>query len=192
MGNFLDVTIPESSQSLVVGLHKSGKTSLLMKYEKWDSDPNEIAAEAPDMTAPQSVVKYFEIRATADLTICFTDISGHPSARDEWVSYPNSYDYDSVIWVVDSTSDDHSLEESGKELAKLMTHDRLKDKLLFVLATKQDDEEKSVSVPELVKRLRLDKYKRKFVFSVSSHTGLGMQDAWNKLVRETNRIVRHR
>jgi GTPase SAR1 family protein len=192
MGNFLDVSIPESSQSLVVGLKGSGKSSILMKYEKWDADPDEAAIDAPDLNAPQAVVKYFELRATADLQICFTDISGDQSVREEWKNYADKYDYDSVIWVVDSTSDEDSLNESATALENLMANPRLKDKLLFVLASKQDDEEKSLPITEIAKKLRLDKYKKKFIFSVSARTGLGMKDAWNRLVKEVTRVVKRR
>jgi len=109
MGNFFDYEPPETSNVLVVGLKGSGKSSLMLAVERLEMNEQQVKLsqvrwiyvlplflycncciqdqQAAAAGQPQPAARYFDYRVTAELNICFTDLSGDPTVRSDWKSY---------------------------------------------------------------------------------------------------------
>eukprot|EP01122_Echinamoeba_exundans_P011792 TRINITY_DN4813_c0_g3_i1.p1 TRINITY_DN4813_c0_g3~~TRINITY_DN4813_c0_g3_i1.p1 ORF type:complete len:214 (-),score=40.12 TRINITY_DN4813_c0_g3_i1:110-751(-) len=190
----LDYEPPSTGNVVVLGCHKSGKTSLLTKLEKIDMTPEQLAAEIPEQPAdtPTSALKYFDIKMSDKLELCIADLSGHPSVREMWRQQVESYVYDCVVWVVDGT-DRSKLDEARMELDRMMTLLALKNRPVVVVVTKRDlPAEQQIPTDEITKKLKLQSFAKKWIFSVSAVTGEGVQDAFDRVVKVVRRIVRIR
>jgi len=104
--------------------------------------------------------------------------------------YCPQYDYDALVWVVDSADRD-KITESADKLAEVMGMDVLRNKLLFVVGTKQDLDG-ALPAPELVRRLKLGNYSSKWTFAVSSTTTVGLKEAVDRMGKEVRRYIRRK
>lgn len=109
---------------LLLGLDNAGKTTILFNLKL-----GEVVASVPTVGFNVEKLEYKNVEFSA------WDVGGQDKIRRLWKHY---YDgTDALIYVVDS-SDTDRIEESRKELAKLLDADELKDASVLVYANKQD------------------------------------------------------
>lgn len=185
----LDYEPPSTGNVLVIGCHKSGKTSLLTKLEKIDMEADHLAAEVEETHGPTSALRYFDIKLSDKVELCIADLSGDPTVRDMWREQAEKFVYDCVVWVVDGTDRD-KLEESRAELDRMMSLVALKNRPLVVCVSKRDLD--GVTTEEITKKLKLQSYPQKWIFGCSAVDGQGIQDAFDRVVKMVRRVIRAR
>ncbi|KAL1531434.1 ADP-ribosylation factor-related protein 1-like [Salvia divinorum] len=169
---------------LILGIDKSGKTTLL---EKLKSQYSNLEGLPPDRIVPTVGLNIGRIEVS-NSKLAFWDLGGQLGLRSIWEKY-----YDeahAVIYVVDAASPSR-FEDSKSALEKALRHEDLQGAPVLILANKQDLEE-AVSTDELAQYLDINKLDgRDFKFqAVSAFEGLGIKEGVNWLVDAMERSKR--
>lgn len=169
---------------LILGIDKSGKTTLL---EKLKSQYSNTEGLPPDRIVPTVGLNIGRIEVS-NTKLAFWDLGGQLGLRSIWEKY-----YDeahAVIYVVDAECTSR-FEDSKSALEKVLQHEDLQGAPVLILANKQDLEE-AVSTDELSQYLdikKLDERDYKFQ-AVSAFDGLGIKEGVNWLVDAMERSKR--
>lgn len=169
---------------LILGIDKSGKTTLL---EKLKSQYSNTEGLPPDRIVPTVGLNIGRIEVS-NTKLAFWDLGGQLGLRSIWEKY-----YDeahAVIYVVDAACTSR-FEDSKSALEKVLQHEDLQGAPVLILANKQDLEE-AVSTDELSQYLdikKLDERDYKFQ-AVSAFDGLGIKEGVNWLVDAMERSKR--
>ncbi|KAM7399224.1 hypothetical protein PAMP_018510 [Pampus punctatissimus] len=162
----------KQAQVLMLGLDGSGKTTLLYKLKY-----NESVVTVP--TVGFNVETLETDRSSPGLTVW--DVGGQRKMRPHWRHH--YADTAGVVFVVDS-ADQKRLEETRKELHRVLRYESLRGVPLVVLANKQDL--RGAQSPEAL-CLRLD-LKRMcegrawFIQPCSAITGMGLEEGFRRIV----------
>ncbi|XP_047967408.1 ADP-ribosylation factor-related protein 1-like [Salvia hispanica] len=169
---------------LILGIDKSGKTTLL---EKLKSQYSNLEGLPPDRIVPTVGLNIGRIEVS-NTKLAFWDLGGQLALRSIWEKY-----YDeahAVIYVVDAACPSR-FEDSKSALEKALRHEDLQGAPVLILANKQDLEE-AVSTDELAQYLDINKLDgRDFKFqAVSAFDGSGIKEGVNWLVDAMQRSKR--
>ncbi|KAG6390181.1 hypothetical protein SASPL_151663 [Salvia splendens] len=169
---------------LILGIDKSGKTTLL---EKLKSQYSNLEGLPPDRIVPTVGLNIGRIEVS-NTKLAFWDLGGQLGLRSIWEKY-----YDeahAVIYVVDAACPSR-FEDSKSALEKALRHEDLQGAPVLILANKQDLEE-AASTDELAQYLDINKLDgRDFKFqAVSAFDGLGIKEGVNWLVDAMERSKR--
>ncbi|CAD8183558.1 unnamed protein product [Paramecium octaurelia] len=148
---------------LILGLDKSGKTTILYKLHS-----NELIQTAPTMGFNVETLTYKNLKFQA------WDLGGQNDLRIYWKCYyPNT---NGIIYVIDSF-DEGRLKTSKEELMNILQSQELKDVPLLILANKQDMQG-ALSETQICEFLKLEvKKTRKWtIVKCSALTGLGLNE----------------
>lgn len=117
--------VPKKITLATLGLNNAGKTTII----------SALGGEIVSNTTP--TVGFTPVHFhTEDYDICLFDLGGAANFRSVWVHYfPDCH---GLIYVVDSASDDSTLEESLKVLQDTLSNPYMKDKPVLILANKKD------------------------------------------------------
>ncbi|XP_074864160.1 ADP-ribosylation factor-like protein 13A [Carettochelys insculpta] len=127
---------------LVVGLDRTGKTSLIVEIQRV------LSCEVLPMTKPHET----ELRV-GRFEVSLVDLSGGQRLRGTWRNHYGTAH--GIIFVLDS-SDVLRMEEARRTLGRLLAHPRISGKPLLLLANKQDKVDALLPC-ELIERLSLEK-----------------------------------
>ena len=114
---------------IILGLDGAGKTAIYNKLRGADIDYKELKA-----TTGFNTVKV-QYDGDKNLTMDLWEIGGAKTIRSFWKNY--SSNKDGLIYVIDST-DSGRLDETTKELKKLVKEKSLSEVPILVIASKQD------------------------------------------------------
>jgi len=106
---------------LVLGTDGAGKTTFLNRYEH----PQEDIPVKPTVAYK---VRVFKVKG---VTLNVWDVSGKESTRSLWKHYYKEGRTDAIIWVVDSSASEESIEESRDCLEGAMMDPALSGKRIF-------------------------------------------------------------
>lgn len=169
---------------LILGVDKSGKTTLLEKlkliYLKGEGLP-------PDRIVPTVGLNIGRIEdANAKLT--FWDLGGQVGLRTIWDKYYQ--EAHAIIYVVDAAAAS-SFEDAKSALEKVLRHEDLKGAPLLIFANKQDLPG-VIANEELTKHLHLKELdERPYMFqAVSAYDGRGIKSGVDWLVEQMERSKR--
>ncbi|CAI5744014.1 unnamed protein product [Peronospora destructor] len=109
---------------LMLGLDNAGKTTILKKFMGQD-----ITEISPTLGFD---IQTFEYK---DFKLNVWDVGGQQTIRSYWRNYFEQTD--GLVWVVDS-ADRRRLESCKRELANLLTQEKLAGATLLIFANKQD------------------------------------------------------
>lgn len=117
--------VPKKITLATLGLNNAGKTTII----------SALGGEIVANTTP--TVGFTPVHFhTEDYDICLFDLGGAANFRSVWVHYfPDCH---GLIYVVDSASDDATLEESLKVLQETLMNPYMKEKPVLILANKKD------------------------------------------------------
>jgi ADP-ribosylation factor related protein 1 len=169
---------------LILGIDKSGKTTLL---EKLKSQYSKIEGLPPDRIVPTVGLNIGRIEAS-NTKLVFWDLGGQSGLRSIWEKYYE--EAHAVIYVVDAACTSR-FEETKSALEKVLRHEDLQGAPLLILANKQDLAE-ALSAEELARYLdlkRLDERACTFE-AVSAHDGMGIKESVDWLVEVMERSKR--
>ena len=148
---------------LMIGLDGAGKTTMLYKLTL-----GEVVSTIPTIG--------FNVETVYHKNVSFTvwDIGGQDKLRPLWRHYYSNTA--AIIYVVDS-SDRDRIEDSERELAKMMEEEELREAALLVFANKQDLPNAMTAV-EITDKLGLNKLenRRWFIQSACATTGDGLYE----------------
>lgn len=169
---------------LILGIDKSGKTTLL---EKLKSQYSNVEGLPPDRIVPTVGLNIGRIEAS-NTKLVFWDLGGQPGLRSIWEKYYE--EAHAVIFVVDASLPSR-FEESKSALEKVLRHEDLLGAPLLILANKQDLGE-ALSAEELARYLDLKKLdERAYSYeAVSAYDGLGIKESVDWLVEAMERSKR--
>ncbi|KAJ4772209.1 ADP-ribosylation factor-related protein 1 [Rhynchospora pubera] len=169
---------------LILGIHQSGKTTLL---EKLKSIYSKIEGLPPDRILPTVGLNIARIDAS-NAKLVFWDLGGQVGLRTIWEKYYE--EAHAIIYVIDASSP-NSFHDARSALEKVLRHRDLQGAPLLILANKQDVAE-AVSAEELERYLDLkDLDERPYVFqSVSAYEGTGIKFSIDWLVDAMERSKR--
>ncbi|KAJ4847450.1 hypothetical protein Tsubulata_042102 [Turnera subulata] len=169
---------------LILGIDKSGKTTLLEKLKAVYSNSEGLP---PDRIVPTVGLNLANIEAS-NRKLIFWDLGGQPGLRPIWEKYYE--ESHAVIYVIDASCPSR-FEDSKSALEKVLRHDDLQGAPLLILANKQDLPG-AVSAEELARYLDLKKLdERVFMFeAVSGYNGLGIKESVEWLVEVMERSKR--
>ncbi|XP_029302038.1 ADP-ribosylation factor-like protein 14 [Cottoperca gobio] len=162
----------KQAQVLMLGLDGSGKTTLLYKLKY-----NESVVTVP--TVGFNVETLETDRSSPSLTVW--DVGGQRKMRPHWRHYYT--DTDGLVFVVDSW-DQKRLDESRKELNRVLRSESLRGVPLVILANKQDlQRAQSPEVLCLTLDLgRLCEGRTWFIQPCSATTGMGLEEGFRRIV----------
>ncbi|KAH6783917.1 GTP-binding protein 1 [Perilla frutescens var. hirtella] len=169
---------------LILGIDKSGKTTLL---EKLKSQYSISEGLPPDRIVPTVGLNIGRIEVS-NTKLAFWDLGGQLGLRSIWEKYYE--EAHAVIYVVDAACPSR-FEDSKSALEKVLRHEDLQGAPVLILANKQDLEE-AVSTDELSRYLDVNKLdERIYKFqAVSAFDGLGIKEGVNWLVDAMGRSKR--
>ncbi|XP_027932112.1 ADP-ribosylation factor-related protein 1 [Vigna unguiculata] len=169
---------------LILGIDKSGKTTLL---EKMKSVYSNIEGIPPDRIIPTVGLNIGRMEV-ANSKLVFWDLGGQPGLRSIWEKYYE--EAHAVIFVIDAGSPSR-FEDAKSALEKVLRHEDLQGAPLLILANKQDLPE-AVSAEELARYLDLKKLdERVYMFeAVSAYDGMGIRESAEWLVEVMERSKR--
>ncbi|KAM7413011.1 hypothetical protein PAMA_020411 [Pampus argenteus] len=162
----------KQAQVLMLGLDGSGKTTLLYKLKY-----NESVVTVP--TVGFNVETLETDRSSPGLTVW--DVGGQRKMRPHWRHH--YADTAGVVFVVDS-SEQKRLEETRKELHRVLRYESLRGVPLVVLANKQDVRG-ALSPETLCQRLELKQMcegRAWFIQPCSAITGVGLEEGFRRIV----------
>jgi ADP-ribosylation factor protein 1 len=154
----------------MVGLDKSGKTSLLYKLKL-----GEIVTTIP--TIGFNVESINLALDDGPIEVTLWDLGGNAKIRALWKFYYASSD--AIFFVID-ISDPERIPEAKMEILKLLEEEELKYTPIFILATKSD--EAKMTTDQLIESLELP------VFSKSIHLVSSFSPDHDKLL-ETFKLI---
>ncbi|CAD6217056.1 unnamed protein product [Miscanthus lutarioriparius] len=175
---------------LILGVHKSGKTTLLEKlksiYLKGEGLPH-------DRIVPTVGLNIGRIE-DANVKLVFWDLGGQPGLRTIWEKYYE--EAHAVIYVIDSASAS-SFEDAKSALEKVLRHEDLHGAPILIFANKQDSPA-AVTEEELARHLHLKELdERPCMFQAGSafdgsflHFRTGIKHGVDWLVEEMERSKR--
>ncbi|KAM7400680.1 hypothetical protein PAMA_005060 [Pampus argenteus] len=160
---------------LLLGLDNAGKSTLLYKL-KHDVNVNTVPTIGFN-------VEMFEARKNMKrIALTVWDVGGQVKMRQYWRNFHQ--DTAAVVFVVDS-SDGKRLQEARRELENTLRSDQLRHRPLMVVANKQDVDG-ALTATEIKDQLHLRKTcsdRDWFVQPCSSSTGVGVEEAFRRLVQ---------
>jgi ADP-ribosylation factor protein 6 len=152
---------------LMLGLDNAGKTTILYKLKL-----GKTSKTVPTVGFNVETVKH------KNISFAVWDCGGQERIRPLWRHYFTGTN--ALIYVVDS-SDINRLEESKKELSRVINDKELANCLLIVLANKQDVNG-SIKPKELIERFELNKLTGQHTWSVVptiATDGTGLMETLN-------------
>lgn len=169
---------------LILGIEKSGKTTLLEKLKSLYSD---LEGLPPDRIVPTVGLNIGRVEA-ANAKLVFWDLGGQMGLRTIWEKYYE--EAHAVIYVIDAACPS-SFEDSKSALEKVLRHEDLRGAPLLILASKQDLPS-SVSSEDVARYLDLKELdERPYMFeAVSAYDGRGVKFAIDWLVEVMERSKR--
>mmetsp|Transcript_116388 Transcript_116388/g.217892 ORF Transcript_116388/g.217892 Transcript_116388/m.217892 type:complete len:186 (+) Transcript_116388:72-629(+) len=161
----------KEARILMLGLDNAGKTTILKKLSEED-----ITHVMP--------TQGFNVKSLVHegFKLNVWDIGGQKTIRPYWSNYFESSD---VLGYVIDSSDRRRLEESGQELAELLSEDKLGGVPLLVFANKQDLLQAILPV-EISEALKLNEIKDRAwtIQACSAKNGDGLQEGMEWLVTQ--------
>nr|PNR30361.1 hypothetical protein PHYPA_026677 [Physcomitrium patens] len=169
---------------LILGIDKSGKTTLLEKLKTLYSD---IEGLPPDRIVPTVGLNIGRVEAHKTKLI-FWDLGGQLGLRSIWEKYYE--EAHAVVYVVDSASRNR-FEDTKSALEKVVRHPDLQGAPILVFANKQDLPN-AVNAEELSRYLELKDQKsvQLRVQGISAYEGTGIQEGVLWLVEAMKNNVR--
>lgn len=169
---------------LILGIDKSGKTTLL---EKLKSIYSNLEGLPPDRIVPTVGLNIGRVELP-NAKLVFWDLGGQLGLRSIWEKYYE--EAHAVVFVIDAASPSR-FEDSKSALEKVLRNDDLQGAPLLVLANKQDLSE-AVSAEELARYLDLKKLDERVTMfeAVSAYDGLGIRESVEWLVEVMERSKR--
>ncbi|KAM9317814.1 ADP-ribosylation factor-like protein 14 [Pholidichthys leucotaenia] len=162
----------KQAQVLMLGLDRSGKTTLLYKLKY-----NESVVTVP--TVGFNVETVETERSSLELTVW--DVGGQRKMRPHWKHH--YADTAGLMFVVDSW-DQKRLDEARKELHRVLKYESLRGVPLVVLANKQDLSG-ALGPEELCLKLDLRRVcngRGWFIQPCSAATGMGLEEGFRRIV----------
>ncbi|XP_039142588.1 ADP-ribosylation factor-related protein 1 [Dioscorea cayenensis subsp. rotundata] len=169
---------------LILGIDKSGKTTLLEKLKSLYSN---LEGLPPDRIVPTVGLNIGRLEA-AQSKLVFWDLGGQIGLRTIWEKYYE--EAHAIIYVIDAASLS-SFESSKSALEKVLRHEDLRGAPLLILANKQDLPG-AVSAEELARYLDLKELdERLYMFeAISAYDGMGIKNSIEWLVEVMERSKR--
>ncbi|OWM75627.1 ADP-ribosylation factor-related protein 1 [Punica granatum] len=169
---------------LILGIDKSGKTTLL---EKLKSIYSNLEGLPPDRIVPTVGLNIGRV-ALPNAKLVFWDLGGQPGLRSIWEKYYE--EAHAVVFVIDAACPSR-FEDSKSALEKVLRNDELQGAPVLILANKQDLPE-AVSTEELARYLDLKKLDERVSMyeAVSAYDGLGIRESVEWLVEVMERSKR--
>jgi len=162
-------------QALILGLDHAGKSTLLEQMRSMYSGTRPPNTMKIPPTVGLNIGKFDVDKAT----MVFWDLGGQVSLRVLWDKYFS--DAHAVVYVIDA-ADGKRLEESRKEIEKLLVDPDLLDAPLLIMANKQDLKE-ALAADEIKKTMNLQVGKRPMLVQpISALNGRGVQEGLNWLL----------
>ncbi|NXA48888.1 ARL14 protein, partial [Nothocercus julius] len=155
---------------LILGLDSAGKSTLLYRL-KYNDD---------FLTIPTIGFNVDMIETQKDFTLTFWDVGGQQKMRQLWGSFLENTD--GLLYVVDS-SDKQRLEESKKELERVLRSEFIKNVPVVLLANKQDLPG-ALNAEEVTRRFNMKKYcsdRNWYVQPCCAITGEGLSEALKRV-----------
>ncbi|NWI14643.1 ARL14 protein, partial [Crypturellus soui] len=155
---------------LMLGLDSAGKSSLLYRF-KYNDD---------FLTIPTIGFNVDMIESQKDFTLTFWDVGGQHKMRQLWGSFLE--DTDGLLYVVDS-ADHKRMEESKKELERVLRSEVIKNVPVVLLANKQDLPG-ALNAEEVTRRFHMKKYcsdRNWYVQPCCAITGEGLSEALKRV-----------
>ncbi|VDN52833.1 unnamed protein product [Dracunculus medinensis] len=153
---------------LMVGLDAAGKTTILYKMKL-----GEIVTTIPTIGFNVETVEYKNISFTV------WDVGGQDKIRPLWRHYFQNTQ--GLIFVVDS-NDRERIEESCRELHKMLEEDELRDAILLIFANKQDLPN-AMTAAELTEKLALHNLRSRqwYIQAACATAGHGLYEGFDWL-----------
>lgn len=169
---------------LILGIDKSGKTTLLEKLKSLYSN---LEGLPPDRIVPTVGLNIGRLEA-AQAKLVFWDLGGQIGLRTIWEKYYE--EAHAIIYVIDAASPS-TFESSKSALEKVLRHEDLRGAPLLILANKQDLPG-AVSAEELARYLDLKELdERLYMFeAISAYDGMGIKNSIEWLVEVMERSKR--
>ncbi|KAK4749704.1 hypothetical protein SAY87_027153 [Trapa incisa] len=169
---------------LVLGIEKSGKTTLLEKLKSLYSN---LEGLPPDRIVPTVGLNIGRVELP-NAKLVFWDLGGQPGLRSIWEKYYE--EAHAVVFVIDASCPSR-FEDSKSALEKVLRNDDLQGAPLLILANKQDLPE-AVSTEELALYLDMKKLDERVSMyeAVSAYDGLGIRESVEWLVEVMERSKR--
>ncbi|KAK4799558.1 hypothetical protein SAY86_024923 [Trapa natans] len=169
---------------LVLGIEKSGKTTLLEKLKSLYSN---LEGLPPDRIVPTVGLNVGRVELP-NAKLVFWDLGGQPGLRSIWEKYYE--EAHAVVFVIDASCPSR-FEDSKSALEKVLRNDDLQGAPLLILANKQDLPE-AVSTEELALYLDMKKLDERVSMyeAVSAYDGLGIRESVEWLVEVMERSKR--
>ncbi|NXD09710.1 ARL14 protein, partial [Nothocercus nigrocapillus] len=155
---------------LMLGLDSAGKSTLLYRLKHNDDF----------LTIPTIGFNVDMIETQKDFTLTFWDVGGQQKMRQLWGSFLENTD--GLLYVVDS-SDKQRLEESKKELERVLRSEFIKNVPVVLLANKQDLPG-ALNAEEVTRRFNMKKYcsdRNWYVQPCCAITGEGLSEALKRV-----------
>ncbi|KAM0933085.1 putative small GTP-binding protein [Dioscorea sansibarensis] len=169
---------------LILGIDKSGKTTLLEKLKSLYSN---LEGLPPDRIVPTVGLNIGRLEA-AQAKLVFWDLGGQIGLRTIWEKYYE--EAHAIIYVIDAASPS-TFESSKSALEKVLRNEDLRGAPLLILANKQDLPG-AVSAEELARYLDLKELdERLYMFeAISAYDGMGIKNSIEWLVEVMERSKR--
>ncbi|NWX98302.1 ARL14 protein, partial [Nothoprocta ornata] len=155
---------------LILGLDFAGKSTLWYRLKCNDHF----------LTIPTIGFNVDMIETQKDFTLTFWDVGGQQKMRQLWGSFLENTD--GLLYVVDS-SDQQRLEESKKELERVLKNEFIKNVPVVLLANKQDLPG-ALNAEEVTRRFNMKKYcsdRNWYVQPCCAITGEGLSEALKRI-----------
>ncbi|KAJ0962684.1 hypothetical protein J5N97_027806 [Dioscorea zingiberensis] len=169
---------------LILGIDKSGKTTLLEKLKSLYSN---LEGLPPDRIVPTVGLNIGRLEA-AQAKLVFWDLGGQIGLRTIWEKYYE--EAHAIIYVIDAANPSN-FESSKSALEKILRHEDLRGAPLLILANKQDLPG-AISAEELARYLDLKELdERLYMFeAISAYDGMGIKNSIEWLVEVMERSKR--